>query len=313
MNQYSIIAHDYGMGQTAQSIPGVESDSITVAICDPPYNIGKIYADDETGDCLNSLTYEMLMDAALTEIYDALKPGGVCFLWCNAEQGRLFWDLAIRLGYEMLWDTPIIWWERFSQYQKKRLTKDFRFIFPLRKPGADTKFYGEEILVESERMRLGDKRSKGSKGKVPGRVWLDDQLRDRAVDIFSQMLAQMTDEEVDSAICSMDTGNLKPFLNTTLPGAGRVWLDRRLQGTSKDRVDWHPLQLPPEQIRRVIKGFSLPGDSVLDAFAGSGNSAEEALNLGRDFYGVDKSPTYRTKIERRIEQRCPNAEKIQYL
>lgn len=314
--EYLISDYDYGIGNPKfpliqeHRIPGVADGSVAVALCDPPYNIGKAYADDPTGDYLKPEVYRQLMGSALVAAREALRPGGVCFVWCNADQFQLFAELKDCCAFELLWDTPIIWWERFSQYQKKRMTQDFRFIFPMRKPGPPTPFYGEDILVESERMRLGDKRAAGSKGKVPGRVWVDGDERQNAVDIFAEMVSSMSEDEVAQATRAM----LQPrsgFASEELPAMGRVWKDRRLQGTSKDRVDWHPMQLPPEQIERIIKGFSRKGDTVLDNFAGSGSSAESALNLGRNFIGVDKSPTYRSKIERRIEQRCPNARKVE--
>lgn len=81
---------------------------------------------------------------------------------------------------------------------------------------------------------------------------------------------------------------------------GMVWDIRRLQGTSKDHVDWHPAQLPPELIERLILGWTNPGDVVLDAFAGSGNTGVACKKLGRQYIGVDKSPTYLEKIKERL-------------
>lgn len=73
---------------------------------------------------------------------------------------------------------------------------------------------------------------------------------------------------------------------------GCVWKFRRLQGTSKDHVDWHPCQLPPELLMRIVKGWSNPGDLVIDAFAGSGSLGKVCRRLDRRFVGVDRSATY---------------------
>lgn len=81
---------------------------------------------------------------------------------------------------------------------------------------------------------------------------------------------------------------------------GQVWKMRRLQGTSKDRVDWHPAQLPPELLRRIVKGWSNPGDVVVDAFAGSGNMGVVCRQEHRVFIGVERSATYLEKIQNRI-------------
>jgi DNA modification methylase len=82
---------------------------------------------------------------------------------------------------------------------------------------------------------------------------------------------------------------------------GCIWKMRRLQGTAKDRVSWHPTQLAPELLERIIRGWSHPGDTVVDAFAGSGVMAQVALSLGRNFVGFDRSPTYVRKISDRVQ------------
>lgn len=73
---------------------------------------------------------------------------------------------------------------------------------------------------------------------------------------------------------------------------GCIWRFRRLQGTSKDRVDWHPCQLCPELLERIVRGWTNPGDLVGDLFAGSGSMGKVCRALGRRFVGVERSPTY---------------------
>ena len=81
---------------------------------------------------------------------------------------------------------------------------------------------------------------------------------------------------------------------------GQVWDVRRLQGTSKDRVDWHPAQLPPELLARIVLGWSNHGDLVVDGFAGSGNMGAVCKAFGRQFALIEQSPLYCEKIRERL-------------
>lgn len=81
---------------------------------------------------------------------------------------------------------------------------------------------------------------------------------------------------------------------------GQVWDIRRLQGTAKDRVKWHPAQLPPELLKRIVLGWTNPGDLVLDAFAGSGTMGEACKSYNRRCILVDQSPTYISKMRERL-------------
>lgn len=92
---------------------------------------------------------------------------------------------------------------------------------------------------------------------------------------------------------------------------GRVWNVRRLQGTSRDRVDWHPTQLAPELLTRIVRGWSNPGDLVVDAFAGSGNMGIVCHQEKRDVVLIDRSKTYCEQMEKRLRERYPCEVEIQ--
>lgn len=87
---------------------------------------------------------------------------------------------------------------------------------------------------------------------------------------------------------------------------GQIWKVRRLQGSSLDRHtsadgSSHKCQLPPELFDRIIKGWTNPGDNVLDAFAGTGCMGLRAKILDRNYIGVDQSPTYCAELRKRLE------------
>lgn len=239
--------HDW---TTAAELP-LEEETVDLVISDPPYNIGVPYADDDTNDGLPLGEYfEWLIAPSMRASLAMLRPGGIAAWICPAKHGGAIWTLIAQGEFERrecLWGAPIVWRESFAQYQQRRMTEDYRFIFLIRKPGGELTFNPDDIRIQSKRQEMGDKRA-DPRGRVPGMVW-----------------------EV-----------------------------RRLQGTSSDRVDWHPAQLAPELIQRLVLGFSNPGELVVDPFAGSGNVGVCCKRTGRRFVGFDKSATYVEKANDRI-------------
>ena len=69
----------------------------------------------------------------------------------------------------------------------------------------------------------------------------------------------------------------------------------------------HPTQKPVPTLASLIRTFSLPGEIVLDAFAGSGSSCAAALLTGRKYIGIELDTEFhRVASERmtRIKERA---------
>ena len=64
----------------------------------------------------------------------------------------------------------------------------------------------------------------------------------------------------------------------------------------------HPAAFPVSLPEFFVKLFSRPGDVVLDPFSGSGTTGVAALNLGREFVGVDASAEYLELSRRRFAE-----------
>lgn len=71
--------------------------------------------------------------------------------------------------------------------------------------------------------------------------------------------------------------------------------------TESRAIGSHCCPMPVELAERVIRLYSYKGDLVADPFGGSGTTAIAALRLGRRFYLVDKSPTYCSDSQKRIQ------------
>ena len=98
---------------------------------------------------------------------------------------------------------------------------------------------------------------------------------------------------------------LKKFLDE-MPGKSlqSVWTDiPRIPNTSAERLGY-PTQKPLALLDRIIKASSNENDIVLDAFCGCGTALVAAENLGRQWIGIDISPTACRVMAKRLRDVC---------
>lgn len=67
-----------------------------------------------------------------------------------------------------------------------------------------------------------------------------------------------------------------------------------------ERQNGHIAMFPLELPRRLIKMYTLVGDTVLDPFLGSGTTTAAAIELGRNSVGYEIDPAHRATIEEKI-------------
>jgi DNA modification methylase len=64
----------------------------------------------------------------------------------------------------------------------------------------------------------------------------------------------------------------------------------------------HPTQKPVEALAPLVRSFTLPGELVLDPFAGSGSSCAAALLTGRRYVGIELDAEYFHQASARLER-----------
>lgn len=75
----------------------------------------------------------------------------------------------------------------------------------------------------------------------------------------------------------------------------------RLCGTTKERIPGFPTQLPLALLRPIIGCASDPGDRVLDPFSGSATTGHAAIELGRNYIGLEKSKEFNRLARMRLK------------
>jgi DNA modification methylase len=85
---------------------------------------------------------------------------------------------------------------------------------------------------------------------------------------------------------------------------GSVWDDiNPIHGSSAERLGY-PTQKPVALLERILQLSSNEGDIVLDAFCGCGTALVAAEQLGRQWIGVDVSPTACRVMAKRLRDVC---------
>lgn len=80
-----------------------------------------------------------------------------------------------------------------------------------------------------------------------------------------------------------------------------VWEIPIINPLSSERVGY-PTQKPLKLLDRIVRGFSNPGDVVLDPFCGCGTTLEAAAINNRKWIGIDVSPIACDVMKKRMEK-----------
>lgn len=239
-----------------------------LVFADPPYNIGykyDQYQDRRSDDEYVAFT-EKWVDAAIR----ATRPTGSLFLMIGDEYAaemRLHLKKHERQGALALRNW-IIWHYTFGQNCKAKFNRSHVHIFYAVRDPQHFTFNAEDIRVPSARQTTYNDRRAHKTGKLPDDTWV------------------LRPQEEEKAF--------KPNDDT--------WYISRLCGTFKERVDWHPCQIPQRLLHRIITAASNPGDIVLDPFSGSGTTALAAQQLGRHYLGIELSADYARLSRERLTQ-----------
>lgn len=69
-----------------------------------------------------------------------------------------------------------------------------------------------------------------------------------------------------------------------------------------ERHGGHPTEKPRRLMSEIIGDFTNEGQTILDPFMGSGTTGVAAVQMGRDFIGIEREPKYFDIACRRIEE-----------
>lgn len=126
------------------------------------------------------------------------------------------------------------------------------------------------LFLKGSRPRQFDKSHLAVPAKQPGREWHG-----------TTRLTSGGFEKIQGGRVSADT-----------KCRGTIWHYQASNTEKKTVKHWHPATFPDDLASDLIRCFTLPGDMVLDPFAGSGTTCVQAQKLGRNFIGMEIAPDY---------------------
>ncbi len=273
--------HTLAVGDCLDSMAQWPEACVDLIFADPPYNIG--YQYDQYEDKRDDEEYIQWTCDWIDGCARLLKPSGSMYILIGDEyaaETRMHLKKLERDG-KLVFRNWIIWHYTFGQNCKIKFNRSHAHLFYVVGPAAMKKWKASDppftfnrpaIAVPSARQTTyADKRANPS-GKMPDDTWY---LRPQQVE--QEGLERYFNAEEDT------------------------WYLSRLCGTFKERVGWHPCQLPEALLERIVKLSSNEDDVVFDPFVGSGTTLAVAARLSRSWLGCELSDEYATKARERIE------------
>ncbi|MEM0914411.1 MAG: site-specific DNA-methyltransferase [Planctomycetota bacterium] len=269
------------VGDCLKSMSKWPDDCLDLVFADPPYNIGfkyDRYDDNRSGDDYVQWTQDWISQCARL-----LRPTGSMFVLIGDEyaaETRLHLKTLEKDG-QLAFRNWIVWHYTFGQNCKAKFNRSHAHLFYCVGSAALGKwkatdppfaFNREAIAVPSARQTTYRDARANPKGKLPDDTWY---LRPQ--DVEAEGVERYFRGEEDT------------------------WYLSRVCGTFKERLGWHPCQLPEAMLERIVKLASNEGDLVFDPFAGSGTTLAVAARLGRRWLGCELSKDYAKKATARIK------------
>lgn len=240
----------------------IESESVDIVICDPPYNIGKDFGNNSDKQPMED--YLNWCDTWISECIRILKPKGTLYIYGFSE---ILAFIRVRININVKW---IIW------HYTNKVTPSLNFW--QRTHESILCCYKEKPVFNRDDVR---------------EPYTDTFLKNAAGKTRKATKGRFSNGEKETTYTAHENGALPRDVikvSALAGGAGK-----------KERVD-HPTQKPLELCEKLIKAsMNKEGNTtVVIPFAGSGSECVAAKKLGVDFIGFEINSKYIDLINERL-------------
>ncbi|MDR3349808.1 MAG: site-specific DNA-methyltransferase [Acidaminococcales bacterium] len=282
-------------GDARDLLPKIYPNSISLSVWSPPYHVGKDYEKTMTyGEWVN------LLSIVIELHFNILKPGGflainIADILCykDGSMPQIMAENVSRRKVSITKEQILEAWSQHATYSRKQIAE----LMGCSEQTIDRRINGNNVrggkYSPQTRVKLAgnileDAAYKSSLYLYDRRIWVKDPAWEnsrwhtisyRAIDEFEYVYIFWK-----PGITTIDRSRLSKdeWINW---GSRAVWNIASVRAN-----DNHESKYPIELPRRLIQLLTVPGETVLDCFIGSGTSAVAAIIEDRNYIGIDKEP-----------------------
>ncbi|MDP9172892.1 MAG: restriction endonuclease [Planctomycetota bacterium] len=317
-------------GDNLDQLAKLPDKCVDLIYIDPPFNSNRNYEvfwgetkEKRSFDDRHESTqaYIEFMRPRCVEMHRVLKEAGSFYYHCDWHASHYVKMMLDHIFGENQFVNEIIWKRQSAHNDAKQGSKHygrvhesiFYFVkgndytfnhqYKAYDPEYVEKFYKHVDAETGRRYSLGDLGAPGGAAPSKGnpfyeflgieRYWRFS--KERMQELYEKgEIVQVKPGSVPRQKRYLDEGKGTPI--------GTVWDDiGPVQGSASLG---YPTQKPVPLLERIINASSNPNDIVLDAFCGCGTALVAAENLGRQWIGIDVSPTACRVMAKRLRDVC---------
>lgn len=317
-------------GDCLQQLQRLPESSIDLIYIDPPFNSNRNYEVfwGETKEKrsfedrhASTAAYIDFMRPRCVQLARVLKPTGSFYYHCDWHASHYVKVMLDRIFGENNFQNEIVWKRSTAHSDAKQGSKHFgrlHDVLLFYTGGSDEYTWNEQYLPLSESYVDSHYTNKepdgrryrwdnltGPGGAAKGNAFYE-VLGLKGFWRYSQeKMARLIKEGRVAIPPKGKVPALKRYLSESkgVP-LQSVWDDLSPVNSQAKESLGYPTQKPRTLLDRIIKSSSNPGDIVLDAFCGCGTALVSAQNLGREWIGIDISPTACRVMAKRLRTDC---------
>jgi DNA modification methylase len=322
-------------GDNLEQLKKLPAECVDLIYIDPPFNSNRNYEvfwgetkEKRAFDDRHASTqaYIDFMRPRCVELHRVLRKTGSFYYHCDWHASHYVKIMLDQIFGENQFQNEIVWKRSSAHSDSKRFGANHDTIF-FYTGGANEWTWNKQYTVYDEsyveqnyrykdekgRFRVSDMTANKPGGDVSyewttpdgkvvkpykGRYWAYSKEKMRQMEEAGQIYYRTTGMPM-----------LKHYLDE-MPGVPlqTFWDDiKPVISGSEERLGF-PTQKPIALLDRIIQATSNPNDIVLDAFCGCGTALVAAENLGRQWIGIDISPTACRVMAKRLRDVCKSKE-----